>query len=101
MVFGASYQSLQERMLFPIKTQVNLTNEIGEKQQNKTNLPLYKIHLDASHIFNLNPTNSIFIRNNSSYIQSENILENELVRFGGIKSIRGFNENSIYATFYS
>ena len=31
---------------------------------------------------------------------SDSYFENELLRFGGINSIRGFEENSIYATLY-
>lgn len=55
----------------------------------------------AAHIFNLNSLNSIFTESISSYLSSENVLENELIRFGGIKSIRGFDENSLTATFYT
>jgi hemolysin activation/secretion protein len=34
-------------------------------------------------------------------ISSENIVTNELLRFGGIKSIRGFDENSIFTNEYT
>ena len=51
--------------------------------------------------FNLNYRNSIFIQNQTSVLFSESYLVNELFRFGGINSIRGFNENSIDASLFS
>ena len=51
--------------------------------------------------FNLNYKNSIYLKNNTELLNSESYLTNELFRFGGINSIRGFNENSIDASFYS
>jgi outer membrane protein assembly factor BamA len=35
------------------------------------------------------------------YLKSDEYLINELFRFGGINSIRGFNENSLQASFLS
>jgi len=43
----------------------------------------------------------IFIQNNTSVLLSDRFLTNELFRFGGINSIRGFNENSIDASLYT
>ena len=51
------------------------------------------------YIFNLNYKNSIYLKNSTQLLNSENYLTNELFRFGGINSIRGFNENSIDASF--
>ncbi len=48
-----------------------------------------------SHHLELNSKNSIFIKNQSYYLQSDSYVINELYRFGGINSIRGFNENSL------
>ena len=50
---------------------------------------------------NLNLKNSIFVRNQTFYLQSDDYVINELFRFGGINSIRGFNENSLQANAYS
>jgi len=43
----------------------------------------------------LNDKNSFNIKSQNFYLQSENYIINELYRFGGINSIRGFNENSL------
>ncbi len=57
--------------------------------------------LDAFNIFNLNNRNSVFLRTQGFSLISDNYLENELVRFGGINSMRGFEENSLSASFYT
>jgi len=58
-------------------------------------------NLNTFKIFNLNTKNSIYLRSDSAGIDSDNFLTNELIRFGGIKSIRGFEENSLIASLYS
>ncbi len=39
--------------------------------------------------------------NRTGYIRSGNLFENELFRLGGIHTLRGVDENSIFASFYS
>jgi len=56
--------------------------------------------LRAFKIFNLNKKNSIYINAKTSGIFSDDYFTNELLRFGGINSIRGFEENSLTATLY-
>ena len=58
-------------------------------------------NLNTFKVFNLNTKNSIYIRLNSAGINSDNFFTNELLRFGGVKSIRGFEENSLIASLYS
>ncbi|MBU2939370.1 hypothetical protein KO494_07440 [Lacinutrix sp. C3R15] len=65
------------------------------QSENQTSLSI-----DAFKIFNLNPKNSAYIRLNASSLFSKNYLENELFLFGGINSIRGFEENSLNASMY-
>jgi len=100
-VFGGRFSIPQANSLFPTKTSIVLKNEIGKRKiiQLKTNQ--FRFHLIANHIFNLNPTNSIYLKNSSGFLSSENYLTNELFRFGGINSIRGYGENSIDASLYS
>jgi len=45
--------------------------------------------------------NTIKIRNLSGFKKSNNLYENELFRIGGIKSLRGFEEESFTAAFFS
>lgn len=101
LLLGAQFMKTQKNLLFPIKSSLNLDGEIGKRQQLESSEPQIRITLRASHIFNLNENNAIYVGNETSYFQSDNYLLNELYRFGGIKSIRGFNENSIDASLYS
>lgn len=89
----------QNELLFPRKTSVILSSEIGSRSLNNTKQ--YKLGLDIKHIFKLNTRNSIYISNNAQYFASDNFLANELYRFGGILSIRGFEENSLRANIFN
>lgn len=100
-VFGGNYSIPQRSELFPVKSRFNVSNEIGVRKMGDLKTNQYRLSLRASHIFNLNANNSIFARNTSGYLHSENYLVNELFRFGGINSIRGFDENSIDASLFS
>ena len=42
----------------------------------------------------------MFFKANSRALISDSYLENELMRFGGINSIRGFEENSLLASLF-
>ncbi|MBF1998728.1 hypothetical protein H0I59_10135, partial [Flavobacterium psychrophilum] len=51
--------------------------------------------LNLSHNFYLNKKNIVNIRSLNYYLNSDSYVINELQRFGGINSIRGFSENSL------
>lgn len=101
LVFGGRFEIPQSDVLFPTKSSIVLENEYGSRESENTQTNQYRIHIWAKHIFNLNSTNNIFVSNQSGYLASDNYFTNELFRFGGINSIRGFNENSIDASLYS
>ena len=101
VLIGASYTKLQNSFLFPIKSEIGLDAEIGSRDRKETTDEQVKIKSIVNYIFNLNYKNSIFLQNNTATLLSDNFLINELYRFGGINSIRGFDENSIDASFYS
>jgi len=86
--------------LFPINFWFDLswgfgdrTNDAGKESQSVFSLETYKI-------FNLNNKNSVYTRLTGAILNSDNYLDNELFRFGGINSIRGFEENSLVANLY-
>ncbi|MCF8276565.1 MAG: BamA/TamA family outer membrane protein [Flavobacteriales bacterium] len=43
---------------------------------------------------------TIMIRANGGFMRSENLFESEAFRIGGLKTLRGFDEESIYATMF-
>ncbi len=98
---GASYIKHQGNNLFPIKTTLTTETEIGTREQIDSKESQLRFTGVIHHIFNLNYKNSIFLQNSTSILTSDSYLTNELFRFGGVNSIRGFNENSIDASLYS
>lgn len=98
---GITYQNLQRSLLFPIKSQINLDAEFGKRATSEIRDNQVKLTNTISHIFNLNNRNSVYFKNKTSVLFSERFFTNELYRFGGINSIRGFNENSIEASLFS
>lgn len=58
-------------------------------------------NLNIKYNFELNPKNFININSQNYILKSQNYISNELFRFGGMNSIRGFLENSLQANFTS
>jgi outer membrane protein assembly factor BamA len=87
-------------LLFPVNSKLYIESGFGKRKNSDTSEKQTQLYLDAFNIFNLNEKNSIYLRFNGSSLLSDNYFENELYRFGGINSIRGFEENSILATSY-
>lgn len=52
-------------------------------------------NLNTSYNFELNKKNFIYINSQNLFLKSKNYIANELFRFGGLNSIRGFSENSL------
>jgi hemolysin activation/secretion protein len=98
---GASYHKLQPSNLFPQKSFFGVDAEIGRRETIDTSEEQFRVSSILSHIFNLNLKNSIYLNNATSILSSDTYLTNELFRFGGINSIRGFSENSIEASLFS
>ena len=91
---------------FTKKSAISINLGFGKRDQNTqpeqqgVNNQFY-IDLMAMHNFYLNKKNSINIKTQNYYLKSEKYIINELFRFGGINSIRGFEENSLQANFLS
>ncbi|HRB72920.1 MAG: hypothetical protein E2604_17075 [Flavobacterium sp.] len=90
-----------EDFLFPEKTSLFLRAGIGSRKTKAENNDQYYAQLSASHNIYLNRRNIFNLRNQTYYLKSDHYIINELYRFGGINSIRGFNENSLQASLYS
>lgn len=57
--------------------------------------------LKSNYFFPLGKRSTIKIANQSAIIYAENIYRNELLRIGGLKILRGFDEESINASGYT
>ena len=89
-------------LLFQEKTSINLKFGTGERISINEGTKQFISLLKAKHNFNFNERNSLNLKLETFYLDSKKYIINELHRFGGINSIRGFNENSLQAnTLYS
>ena len=61
---------------------------------------LLKLRVGAAHYFKLAKQSTLKLAANGGLLQSEQIFNNEVYQIGGYKLMRGFDEESIYATQY-
>ncbi len=64
------------------------------------NSPQYLGKIDLQKHFYLKPTWGIMLKVSGGFTQNQNLFLNDLFRIGGLKTIRGFNENYFYARSY-
>ncbi|WP_229724573.1 POTRA domain-containing protein [Winogradskyella forsetii] len=86
--------------LFPINFWLDFSSGFGDRKNNLGTQNQTVFSIDTYKIFNLNNKNSFYTRLNGSLLTSDDYLDNELFRFGGINSIRGFEENSLVANLF-
>lgn len=89
-----------DNFLFPEKTKINLKIGLGNRKSLKNNEQSF-FNIDIHHNFYLNQKNNFYIKSQNYFLKSNSYLTNELYRFGGIKSIRGFGENSLQANLFT
>lgn len=61
----------------------------------------YNADIEASLFIPVMARNTFKVGIQSAFLYGESIFQNELFRIGGLKSLRGFDEESIYASAYS
>ncbi len=99
--FGYEFSKPQiNNLLFPVNSNLRFEADFGKRKHLNTTEKQTLINFDAFKIINLNRKNSLYTRVAGTSLISNTYFENELFRFGGINSIRGFNENSLFATSY-
>jgi Haemolysin secretion/activation protein ShlB/FhaC/HecB len=92
-----TYINPREDFLFPEKANLSIKIGLGERTSKTQTNSQFIGSLNLNYIFELNKKNSLSISSHNYLLVSDNYLVNELFRFGGIKSIRGFKENSLQA----
>ena len=65
------------------------------------NSVIYQGEMNLDYFFPLGGAHIINLGNRTAYIYNPELFTNELYRIGGLKSLRGFDEESIYASAYS
>ena len=101
--YGGSYEYkvLNNDLLFPTTFQININGLIGSRNIDNLKTSQTKFLLLANYLYEINAKNYIFIQNQSALLNSDNYVNNELFRIGGSKSLRGVNEESIFASTFT
>jgi len=90
----------QNNLLFPVNSEAFLKLSHGKRiSEEQENQQLY-LNIDCFKIFDFGSKNSIYLNIKSEILESDTYFTNELSRFGGAKSIRGFDENSLFSNKY-
>ncbi|MBB1138599.1 hypothetical protein H4K33_03640 [Myroides sp. WP-1] len=98
--YTVNYTQIQKRTnlpLFPINYSLDILLGTGNRTTEETKLSQYTIQLQASKNFELAPKHYLYINWTYYSLFSKDYLINELYRFGGTQSLRGFQENSLLA----
>jgi hypothetical protein len=98
---GVQIVKPQNSRLFPVKTRIKLSIAHGKRKTSTTKKKQTSISNTVHHNMQLNKNNMVYLQNTTSLLISDDYVTNELFRFGGINSIRGFAENSIDASLLS
>ena len=61
----------------------------------------YSGNLKVNYFIPIGGRSAIMIGNQSAIVYSENVYQNELLRFGGLKLLRGFDEEALTGSAYS
>ncbi|MBZ9788271.1 BamA/TamA family outer membrane protein [Psychroflexus sp. CAK57W] len=97
---GFSFLKLNSRERFDENTFLKVRAAFGNRKA-KTNSDQYKLSLTGQHQISLNARNKIYLSLSSQILISDAFVNNELFRFGGVNSIRGFAENSLIANRFA
>ncbi|NEV94780.1 hypothetical protein G3567_11555 [Psychroflexus sp. YR1-1] len=97
---GFKFYNLASRQGFDEDSFLNLKASAGQRKTDATS-DQYKLTLSGQHQMALNRRNLLYVNLNSEVLISEAFFNNELFRFGGVNSIRGFIENSLFANRYA
>ena len=86
--------------LFPVNFLFDISGGLGKRTIENTAESQTKFELNTFKIVNLNVRNSVYGQISAALLNSDSYVENEMFRFGGINSIRGFEENSLVADLF-
>ncbi|MBC5864164.1 BamA/TamA family outer membrane protein [Flavobacterium turcicum] len=102
LTIGYNYKDTTKRPNNTEPNQLSVNFGLGKRDLNNTSNPetqkQFSTSINWTYNITLSQKNNIILQSNSYLLRSENILQNELYRFGGFNSLRGFNENSLQAS---
>ena len=95
---GLQIYEKQDVALFPHKYSLGIQGAFGQRTINLIEKNQMRFHLEGMYTFALSKHHLLYVKNTTDYISGNDIKTNEAYRFGGIQSLRGFNENTIEAS---
>jgi hypothetical protein len=96
------YTKPSEIDIFQYQTRVQANVDFLKANYTEEKFNQLQYFLSAENNFNIRGKHYLNINGESALLNSKTTLnENELFRFGGWNSLRGFNENSLLADFYA
>jgi hypothetical protein len=87
--------------LFPDKFTFFTKFGMGKRTTSAVKTNQFFAQIQLQKLLELNRKNVIHIKTDTYFLQSNDYFTNELYRFGGIQSIRGFNENSLQGNVFT
>jgi hypothetical protein len=100
---GVTYQYMEKSELNILnnKNLYSLKGIVYKKiPENQSNIREYQLLAHIEKLFKISGSHYLNPRISASVLLSDTLTVNELFRIGGLKTIRGFNEQSIYANAY-
>jgi len=102
--YSLNYSLIKKRnnlLAFPINYQISVQLGTGKRTSEiETAIQQELIEIDLSKNFKIDNANYFYIRWQYHSLFSSDYFTNELFRFGGSQSLRGFQENSLFANQY-
>ena len=81
-----------------IQKNINLPDSLYDAVQ--INTIIFKGQCDLAYFLSLAPRHVLVFANKSAYLQNPQILRNEMFRIGGLRTLRGFDTESIFVSSY-
>lgn len=99
-IFSSYEKNNFNDMLITNEMRILLKYGFGRKTQINQITEVNKYLIEIQKKFNLNSRFKILMKLTNEKLNSKNLVFNEMIRFGGANSLRGFYENSIFADSY-
>lgn len=102
--YGVSYayfKRIASNNFIPFKFLMETQFLIGNRKILATKEQQTKLNIKGTYLINFNTKNSILFKSENALLNANNYYQNELYRIGGINTIRGFDEQSIFTSKYS
>ena len=107
MIGSSLYMPSNINTRLPIKNSIDFETTLGKRNLLGISNPeddgvrQFNFKLDSQWFIPIDKRQFVYLGNYNRWLVSDNFVTNEMFRFGGMKNIRGFSENSLFANFYT